>query len=96
VAERRNAGHPTHLQNSEEAPVVVDRFGTSLPVVILPFAIGRHPDAESLQSLGATPVPRRSGQVRCWQEPAGLKDPVFPRVPADPVKPTFVVDISAS
>ena len=47
VAERRNAGLPdAHLRNTDETRrVVVEHIRYFAPrVVILPFAVGRHPD----------------------------------------------------
>ncbi len=100
VAERRNAGLPdAHLQNSEAARrVVVSQIRHFRPrVVILPFPVGRHPDHRVASELG---------RDACFL--AGLAkydadgDPHRPHkilyalsYREDPVKPTFVVDISA-
>jgi bacillithiol biosynthesis deacetylase BshB1 len=100
VAERRNAGLPdAHLQNSEEARrIVVEQIRHFAPrVVILPFPIGRHPDHRIASELG---------RDACFL--AGLAkydaggEPHRPHkilyslaYREDPVKPTFVVDISA-
>jgi bacillithiol biosynthesis deacetylase BshB1 len=100
VAERRNAGLPdAHLQNSEEARrVVVAEIRHFRPrVVILPFPVGRHPDHRIASELG---------RDACFL--AGLAkydaagEPHRPHkilyalsYREDPVKPTFVVDISA-
>jgi bacillithiol biosynthesis deacetylase BshB1 len=100
VAERRNAGLPdAHLQNTEEARrVVVSQIRHFRPrVVILPFPVGRHPDHRIASELGrdacflaglakydADGAPHRPHKILfalSYRE--------------DPVKPTFVVDISA-
>ena len=100
VSERRNAGLPdAHLQNSEEARrIVVEQIRHFAPrVVILPFPIGRHPDHRIASELGrdacflaglakyeAAGAPHRPHKILyslAYRE--------------DPVKPTFVVDISA-
>jgi len=100
VSERRNAGLPdAHLQNTEEARrLVVSQIRHFRPrVVILPFPVGRHPDHRIASELGrdacflaglakyeADGAPHRPHKVLyalSYRE--------------DPVKPTFVVDISA-
>jgi bacillithiol biosynthesis deacetylase BshB1 len=100
VSERRNAGLPdAHLQNSEAARrLVVSQIRHFRPrVVILPFPVGRHPDHRIASELGrdacflaglakydADGPPHRPHKVLyalSYRE--------------DPVKPTFVVDISA-
>lgn len=99
VTERRAAGLPdAQLQNTEEARrVVVEQIRHFAPrVVILPFPIGRHPDHRVASELGrdacflaglarypAEGVPHRPHKLLyalAYRE--------------DPVKPTFVVDIS--
>jgi bacillithiol biosynthesis deacetylase BshB1 len=100
VSERLNAGLPdAHLHNSEEARrVVVEHIRHFAPrVVILPFPIGRHPDHRVASELG-----------RDASFLAGLQRYDAPGAPhrphkllyalsyrEDPVKPTFVVDISS-
>ncbi|HTK55426.1 MAG TPA: bacillithiol biosynthesis deacetylase BshB1 [Gemmatimonadales bacterium] len=100
VTERRNAGLPdAHLQNTDEARrVVVEQIRHFKPrVVILPFPVGRHPDHRVASELG---------RDACFL--AGLAKYDAPGIPhrphkilyalayrEDPVKPTFVVDISA-
>jgi bacillithiol biosynthesis deacetylase BshB1 len=100
VVERRNAGLPdAHLHNTEESRrLVVEAIRYFAPrVVILPFPHGRHPDHRIASELG---------RDACFL--AGLaKYPVDgpPHRPSkilytmsyreDPVKPTFVVDITA-
>lgn len=99
VAERRNAGLPdAHLQNTEESRrIVVGHIRHFAPrVVILPFPVGRHPDHRVASELG---------RDACFL--AGLAKFDAPGTPhrpykllyalsyrEDPVKPTFVVDIS--
>ncbi|HEY7480185.1 MAG TPA: bacillithiol biosynthesis deacetylase BshB1 [Gemmatimonadales bacterium] len=100
LAERRNAGLPdAHLQNSEDARrVIVAEIRHFAPrVVILPFPVGRHPDHRIASELG---------RDCCYL--AGLtryEAPGSPHRPhkilyalsyrEDPLKPTFVVDISS-
>lgn len=100
VAERRNAGLPdARLQNTDEARTIlireIRRFAPR--VVILPFPVGRHPDHRVAAELG---------RDSCFL--AGLAKYDAPGEPhrphkiihalayrEDPVKPSFVVDISA-
>lgn len=100
LSERRNAGLPdAHLQNTEETRrVVVAEIRHFMPrVVILPFPVGRHPDHRVASELG---------RDACFL--AGLARYDAPGAPhrpykilyalsyrEDPVKPTFVVDITA-
>jgi bacillithiol biosynthesis deacetylase BshB1 len=100
VSERRNAGLPdAHLQNTDEMRrVVVEQIRHFKPrVVILPYPVGRHPDHRIASELA---------RDACFL--AGLAKYDAPGVPhrphkilyalayrEDPVKPTFVVDISA-
>src|SRR5580765_6039949 len=99
VAERRNAGLPdAHLQNSEEARrIVVEQIRHFAPrVVILPFAIGRHPDHRIASELGRDAC-FLAGLAK--YEAAGGPHRPFKILYAlsyreDPVKPTFVVDIT--
>jgi len=99
VGERRNAGLPdAHLQNSDDArrEVVAHLRHFAPRVVILPFPVGRHPDHRVASELG---------RDACFL--AGLQKYDAPGAPhrpfkvlyalsyrEDPVKPTFVVDIS--
>ncbi len=99
VTERRNAGLPdAHLQNSDEArQAIVAHIRHFAPrVVILPYPVGRHPDHRVASELG-----------RDASFLAGLARYAAPGTPhrphkllyalsyrEDPVKPTFVVDIS--
>jgi len=102
VGLRLNAGmRDAHLENTEASRKQVVTFIRQLrpKVVILPFPVGRHPDHRIASELardacylpdspstsperGARPI----GRSRCCtRSPTGK----------DPVKPTFVVDISA-
>jgi bacillithiol biosynthesis deacetylase BshB1 len=100
VTERRNAGLPdAHLRNDDDARrTVVEHIRHFAPrVVILPFPVGRHPDHRVASELGrdacflsglakysATGAPHRPHKILyalSYRE--------------DPLKPTFVVDISA-
>jgi bacillithiol biosynthesis deacetylase BshB1 len=99
VTERRNAGLPdARLHNSEEMRrIVVAEIRHFAPrVVILPFPVGRHPDHRVASELG---------RDACFL--AGLARYDAPGTPhrphkilyalsyrEDPLKPTFVVDIS--
>ena len=100
VTERRNAGLPdAHLHNNDETRrVVVEQIRHFKPrVVILPYPVGRHPDHRVASELA---------RDACFL--AGLAKYDAPGVPhrphkilyalayrEDPVKPTFVVDITA-
>ena len=100
VTERRNAGLPdAHLQNSEESRrTVVEQIRYFAPrVVILPFPIGRHPDHRIASELGRDAsflagLQRYSAEGTAHR-PHKLLYALSYR--EDPVKPTFVVDISA-
>ena len=100
VSERRNTGLPdAHLHNTDEArrAVVAELRHFRPRVVILPFPVGRHPDHRVASELA---------RDACFL--AGLSKYDAPGEPhrphkilyslayrEDPVKPTFVVDISA-
>jgi N-acetylglucosamine malate deacetylase 1 len=100
VSERVNAGLPdAHLQNDEESRrAVVGLIRRFAPrVVILPFPVGRHPDHRVASELG---------RDACYL--AGLEKYPADGAPhrpfkilyalayrEDPIKPSFVVDISA-
>jgi bacillithiol biosynthesis deacetylase BshB1 len=99
VTERRNAGLPdARLANTDETRrVVVEQIRHFAPrVVILPFPVGRHPDHRIASELA---------RDACFL--AGLSRYDAPGTPhrpfkllyalsyrEDPVKPTFVVDIT--
>lgn len=99
VAERRNAGLPdAHLHNSDEARhAIVAQIRYFAPrVVILPFPVGRHPDHRVASELGRDAC-YLAGLAR--YDAAG--EPHRPHkllyalaYREDPVKPTFVVDIT--
>ncbi len=100
VSERRNAGLPdAGLHNTEETRrIVVEQIRHFAPrVVILPFPVGRHPDHRIASEVGrdacflaglakypAAGTPHRPHKILyalAYRE--------------DPVKPSFLVDISA-
>ena len=99
VSERRNAGLPdAHLQNSDQMRrVVVEHIRHFAPrVVILPFAVGRHPDHRRASELGRDAC-FLAGLAK--YDAAGTPHRPFKILYAlayreDPVKPTFVVDIT--
>lgn len=100
VAERRNAGLPdAHLHNTDEARrAIVAHIRHFAPrVVILPFPVGRHPDHRVASELGRD-ASYLAGLSRYDAEgsphrPHKLLYALSYR--EDPVKPTFVVDITA-
>ncbi len=101
VTLRRNAAmRDAHLANDETSRgVVVELIRQMRPrVVILPFPVGRHPDHRIASELGrdacylaglAKYQPERGGEAH---RPYKLLYALAYR--EDPVKPTFVVDIS--
>jgi N-acetylglucosamine malate deacetylase 1 len=99
VSERRNAGLPdAHLQNTDQMRrVVVEHIRHFAPrVVILPFAVGRHPDHRVASELGRDAC-FLAGLAK--YDAAGAPHRPFKLLYAlsyreDPVKPTFVVDIT--
>jgi bacillithiol biosynthesis deacetylase BshB1 len=100
VTERRNAGLPdAHLHNAEESRrLVVAEIRHFAPrVVILPFPVGRHPDHRVASELGRDAC-FLAGLAR-YDAPGGPHRPhkilYALSYREDPVKPTFVVDISA-
>jgi bacillithiol biosynthesis deacetylase BshB1 len=100
VTERRNAGLPdAHLENTEATRrLVVEAIRHFAPrVVILPFSVGRHPDHRIASELG-----RDACFLAGLDKYPGDGAPHRPfkvlyalSYREDPVKPTFVVDISA-
>ncbi|HEX6107521.1 MAG TPA: bacillithiol biosynthesis deacetylase BshB1 [Gemmatimonadales bacterium] len=99
VVERRNAGLPdAHLENSEAARrVLVEQIRHFAPrVVILPFPVGRHPDHRIASELGRDACflagLARYGGGGTAHRPHKILYALSYR--EDPVKPTFVVDIS--
>jgi bacillithiol biosynthesis deacetylase BshB1 len=99
VSERRNAGLPdAHLQNTDQMRrVVVEHIRHLVPrVVILPYAVGRHPDHRRASELGRDAC-FLAGLAK--YDAAGAPHRPFKILYAlsyreDPVKPTFVVDIT--
>jgi N-acetylglucosamine malate deacetylase 1 len=99
VGERRNAGLPdAHLQNTDQMRrVVVEHIRHFAPrIVILPFAVGRHPDHRVASELGRDAC-FLAGLAK--YDAAGAPHRPFKILYAlsyreDPVKPTFVVDIT--
>lgn len=100
VAERANAGLPdAGLHNDEESRRTVVRWIRHFAprVVILPFPVGRHPDHRIASELGRDAC-YLAGLARYPAE--GEPHRPFKVLYAlayreDPVKPTFVVDVSA-
>ena len=99
VAERRNAGlRDAHLQNDEDSRrIVVAALRHFAPrVVILPFAVGRHPDHRVASELGRDAC-FLAGLAK-YDAPGTAHRPhkvlYALSYREDPVKPTFVVDIS--
>ena len=100
VTERRNAGLPdAHIHNTDEARrIVAGEIRHFQPqIVILPFPIGRHPDHRLASELGRDAC--FLAGLRRYDAPG---EPWRPRkilyalaYREDPVKPTFVVDVSA-
>jgi bacillithiol biosynthesis deacetylase BshB1 len=100
VAERRNAGLPdAHLENTDATRrLLVGHLRDFSPrVVILPFPVGRHPDHRIASELGRDACflagLAKYGTGGTAHRPHKLLYALSYR--EDPVKPTFVVDISA-
>jgi N-acetylglucosamine malate deacetylase 1 len=99
VVERRNAGLPdAHLENDEQSRrLMVEQIRHFAPrVVILPFPVGRHPDHRVASELGRDAC-FLAGLAR-YADPGAAHRPhkvlYALSYREDPVKPTFVVDIS--
>lgn len=100
---RLNAGLPdAHLENNETSrAIVVELIRRTRPrVVILPFAVGRHPDHRIASELGRDAC-YLAGLAKYGSGKGGEPPPHRPfkllyalAYREDPVKPTFVVDIS--
>ena len=100
VRERRNAGLPDAglYNNAEMRRVVVEHIRHFAPrVVILPFPVGRHPDHRLASELG-----RDACFLAGLSRYAAAGEPHRPHkilyalaYREDPVKPTFVVDVTA-
>jgi bacillithiol biosynthesis deacetylase BshB1 len=101
VQARENAGLPdAHLQNTDETRrVVVEWIRRFHPrTVILPFPVGRHPDHRIASELARDAcylagLARYDAAGRAWR-PHKIVYALAYR--EDPVKPTFVVDISST
>jgi len=99
VKERVNAGLPdAHLQNTEETRrLLVDHIRALRPrVVILPFPVGRHPDHRIASELGRDAC-FLAGLARYPADGTAHRPEKVLYALAyreDPVKPTFVVDVS--
>ena len=100
VSERLNAGLPdAHLHNTDDTRrVVIELLRRLRPrVVILPFPVGRHPDHRIASELGRDAC-YLAGLARydAEGEPHRPDKIVYSLAyREDPIKPTFVVDISA-
>jgi len=100
VTERRNAGLPdAHLHNTDEARrAIVQQIRHFAPrVVILPFPVGRHPDHRIASELGRDAC-YLSGLARYDAEGAPHRPHKLLYALSyreDPIKPTFVLDITA-
>ena len=100
VTERRNAGLPdAHIHTTDEARrIVAGEIRHFQPqVVILPFPIGRHPDHRLASELGRDAcflagLQRYDAPGEPWRPRKILYALAYRE---DPVKPTFVVDVSA-
>ena len=100
VAERRNAGLPdAYLQNTDETRrVVVELIRHFAPrTVILPYPVGRHPDHRVASELGRDAcflagLARYKASGRPHRPHKLLYALAYRE---DPIKPTFVVDITA-
>src|SRR3954451_25168263 len=99
VAERRNVGLPdAHLHNTDETRrVLVAEIRHFAPrIVILPFPVGRHPDHRVASELGRDACflagLAKYGAAGSPHRPFKVLYALSYR--EDPVKPTFVVDIS--
>ena len=99
VKERLNAGLPdAYLQNTDDTRrVVVEMIRHFAPrTVILPFAVGRHPDHRMASELGRDAC-FLAGLARYQASGSAHRPHKILYALAyreDPVKPTFVVDIS--
>ena len=99
VTERRNAGLPdAYLQNSDETRrIVVEQIRYFAPrVVILPYPVGRHPDHRITSELGRDACFLAGlARYKAAGEPHRPHKVLYAlSYREDPVKPTFVVDIS--
>src|SRR4029079_5286035 len=101
LTERRNAGLPdAGLENSNSTRrIVIEHIRHFAPrVVILPFPVGRHPDHRIASELGRDAC-YLAGLAKYEPGTGGAAHRPFKLLYAlayreDPIKPTFVVDIS--
>ena len=105
---RLNAGlADAHLHNDEPSRIaVVQAIRATRPrVVILPYPVGRHPDHRIAAELGrdACYLAGLAKYATAWEGGAGGTEPHRPAkllyalaYREDPVKPSFVVDVSDS
>lgn len=99
LTERRNAALPdAYLQNTDDTRrVVVEEIRHFRPrTVILPFPVGRHPDHRIASELGRdacflSGLARYNAAGEPWRPHKILYALAYRE---DPIKPTFVVDIS--
>ncbi len=99
LTERRNAALPdAYLQNTDDTRrVVVEEIRHFRPrTVILPFPVGRHPDHRIASELGRDAcflagLTRYNAAGEPWRPHKILYALAYRE---DPIKPTFVVDIS--
>ena len=99
LTERRNAALPdAYLQNTDDTRrVVVEEIRHFRPrTVILPFPVGRHPDHRIAAELGRdacflSGLARYNAAGEPWRPHKILYALAYRE---DPIKPTFVVDIS--
>jgi bacillithiol biosynthesis deacetylase BshB1 len=99
VTERRNAGLPdAYLQNSDETRrIMVEQIRYFAPrVVILPYPVGHHPDHRITSELGRDACFLAGlARYKAAGEPHRPHKILYALAyREDPVKPTFVVDIS--
>jgi bacillithiol biosynthesis deacetylase BshB1 len=99
VTERRNAGLPdAYLQNCDETRrIVVEQIRHFAPrVVILPYPVGRHPDHRITSELGRDACFLAGlARYKAAGEPHRPHKILYAlSYREDPIKPTFVVDIS--
>jgi len=107
VQVRLNAGLPdAHLENNEPSRALLVRIlrDTRPRVVILPYPVGRHPDHRVASELGRDACYLAGLQKYAVPHPPDAAPPAHRPFKVlyslayreDPVKPTFVVDISAT
>jgi bacillithiol biosynthesis deacetylase BshB1 len=100
VSERANAGLPdAHIHNTDETRRIVVKWLRHFrpKTVILPFPVGRHPDHRAASDLGRDACFLAGLKNYDAEGEAHRPEKVLYALAyrEDPVKPTFVVDISA-